>query len=140
MLKHPDRVLVWLLRFAGLMLVLAWPTIFLPTSLQAELHTKLGLGTFPASSLVDYLTRSIAVLYGTRGLVYWLLSGDIRRYLPVIRFFGAMDIVAGIFMLGIGLRAELPMMWVINEGPPLIAFGVVLLWLCSKPAPDDNLE
>ena len=130
----PQKIIAWLLRVAGAFLLLAWPTIFLPVSWQAAGHQALGLGDFPASPLVDYLTRSIAVLYGSRGLVYLLLAGDVPRYAPLIRLFAVLDIVAGVALLAIGFHAGLPSMWVLAEGPSLIAFGAVLLLLLRKVA------
>ena len=129
-----EKIIAWLLRFAGAFLLLAWPTMFLPVSWQAAAHQALGLGDFPASPLVDYLTRSIAVLYGSRGLVYLLLAGDVLRYAPLIRLFAVLDIVAGVALLAIGFHAGLPSMWVLVEGPSLIAFGAVLLLLLRKVA------
>ena len=129
-----QKIIAWLLRLAGAFLLLAWPTIFLPVSWQAAGHQALGLGDFPVSPLVDYLTRSIAVLYGSRGLVYLLLAGDVPRYAPLIRLFAVLDIVAGVAFLGIGFHAGLPSMWVLAEGPSLIAFGAALLVLLRQVA------
>ena len=128
----PEKLLIWLLRIGGIFLILAWPTVIMPTSWQAAGHEMLGLGPFPASPLMDYLTRTIAVLYGTRGMVYWLLASDIRRFEPLIKFFAVMDIVAGICFLGIGIHATLPAFWWAFEGPSLVGFGAIILWLLKK--------
>ena len=37
--------------------------VFLPVRWMAETHEWLGLGEFPESPLVDYLTRSASLLY-----------------------------------------------------------------------------
>lgn len=127
--------LAWVLRLAGALLVLAWPFVFLPESWMATSHRALGLGEFPASTLVDYLTRSISVLYGIRGLVYLLLATDVARYLPVIRFFGWMDVVAGVLLIGIDLHAGLPLYWTLSEGPPLIGAAALILYLAKRAEP-----
>lgn len=127
-----ERQLVWLLRFAGFFLVLAWPTLLLPTAVQASWHARLGLGAFPASPLVDYLTRTIAVLYGTRGLAYLLLAKDVRRYQPIILFFGWMDVATGILYLAIDLHAGLPAYWTAVEGPSLVLIGGLFVVLARR--------
>lgn len=124
-----------MLRLAGLLLVLAWPFVFVPESWMAASHRALGLGEFPASPLVDYLTRSISMLYGIRGLVYLVLATDVLRYLPVIRLFGWMDLVAAILLIGIDLHAGLPLYWTLSEGPPLIGGAVLLLFLVKRAEP-----
>lgn len=128
----PERHLPRLLRFAGFFLLLAWPTLLIPTETQATWHGRLGLGAFPASPLVDYLTRTIAVLYGTRGLVYLLLAKDVRRYQPIILFFGWMDVVTGILFLGIDLHAGLPTYWTAVEGPSLVLIGALFVVLARR--------
>lgn len=127
-----ERWLRILLRVSAPILLLAWPTLFFPVELQADWHRRLGLGEFPASPLVDYLSRSIAVLYGTRGVVYLMLARDVRRFLPLIRCFGWMDVVAGLALLGIDLHAGMPALWTAVEGPSILAFGVVLLLLAAR--------
>lgn len=130
--RRAERWLVFVLRFAGVLLVLAWPMALLPTDVQAAWHERLGLGAFPASPLVDYLTRSISVLYGVRGIVYLALSRDVRRYLPLVRLFGWMDVLAGILLLGIDLHAGLPGWWTWSEGPGVVVGGALFLLLAAR--------
>lgn len=127
-----ERHLAWLLRLTAPFLLLAWPTLLLPAEIQAAWHERLGLGAFPASPLVDYLTRTIAVLYGTRGLAYWLLASDVRRYQPIILFFGWMDVVSGLLFFAIDLHAGLPGYWVAIEGPSLVIVGVLFIVLARR--------
>ncbi len=124
--------LTWLLRLTAPFLLLAWPTILLPIDSQATWHERLGLGAFPASALVDYLTRTIAVLYGTRGLVYLVLATDVRRFQPLIWLFGWMDVVSGLLYLAVGLHAGLPTWWVVVEGPSLVMVGALFIVLAQK--------
>ena len=62
-----ERLLVLLLRFAGVVLLLAYGAVFLPAVWMAATHRWLELGDFPAFPIVDYLTRSISILYGIKG-------------------------------------------------------------------------
>ncbi|MEM7357251.1 MAG: hypothetical protein AAF657_40930 [Acidobacteriota bacterium] len=121
--------LVILLRFAGGFMLLAFGAIFLPTDWMAASHQRLGLGEFPASTLVDYLTRSVSALYGIHGGLYLVIARDVRRYAGVLRYIAAMNIVFGILMVGIGMHAGLPWLWTLVEGPPVAVFGALQLFM-----------
>jgi hypothetical protein len=121
--------LVWLLRVFGGMTVLALPTVFLPVSWMAEIHAWLGLGTFPESTVTDYMARSLSLLYGLVGVLILLFASDVERYRPLIAYMGWGSTAAGIVLLGIGLHAGLPWWWTWHEGPSSTAFGLVILWL-----------
>ena len=55
-------------------MLLAFFAIFLPVRWMAVTHEWLGLGEFPASPLVDYLTRSASLLYAWHGGLLLVLS------------------------------------------------------------------
>lgn len=122
-------LLTWLLRLGGATLLLATFAIVMPTDWMASNHRRLGLGTFPASSLVEYLTRSISGLYALHGGVLLVASTDVLRYRPLVVYLAAMNVVFGLVMLGIDLVAGLPLWWVLIEGPSLTVTGVVMLAL-----------
>lgn len=122
--------LIRLLRLSGTVLLLAFLAALMPASTMRAVHEQwLGLGTFPASPLVDYLTRSISLLYGFHGALVWLVSTDVRRLRPVVVYLGWMNVAFGAGMLAIDLAAGLPWWWTWAEGPPILAIGVVLLVL-----------
>lgn len=125
------RLLVWLLRLAGISLLLAWPNVFLPTGWMASTHAFLGLGAFPASPLVEYLTRSIAALYGVHGGVFLIASTDLARYRPLILYLGVMNVAFGGLVLGIDLHAGMPAWWTWVEGPSILAMGLAVLGLTA---------
>ncbi|MCZ6836679.1 MAG: hypothetical protein O7G85_12955, partial [Planctomycetota bacterium] len=114
-----QRALILLLRFVACVLLLAFPAMLLPESVMASVHAKLGMGEFPASPLVDYLTRSIAALYGLHGVLVLIVSRDVVRYRSIVTYLGVMNIAFGIMMLGIDLHAGMPWWWTFGEGPPL---------------------
>lgn len=124
-----ERLLSLLLRLSGGVLLLAMGAIFLPTGWMARLHASLGLGAFPAVPVVDYLTRSVAALYAMHGALYFLAAGDPRRFRPLIALIARMNIAFGLLVVGIGLHAGLPALWIASEGPPVVAFSLLLLWL-----------
>ena len=70
-----QRLLVVLLRLGGSGLMLAFLAVLLPVDWMAATHPRLGLGEFPRTPIVDYLTRSIAALYGFMAF-RWIVSFD----------------------------------------------------------------
>ena len=124
-----EKLLVGLLRFAGAVMLLAFVAVILPESLMATTHDRLGMGPFPASPLVDYLTRSISMLYGIHGILLLLVSTDVRRYAPVIGLLAALNVLFGTVMIVVDLRAPMPWFWTLCEGPPIVGFGLLMLFL-----------
>jgi hypothetical protein len=125
-------LLAWLLRFGAAFTMSAFLAVFLPVRWMAATHGWLGLGEFPQSPLTDYLARSVAALYGFHGVLLLLLSLDVQRSLPVIRFIGVMNVLLGAMLLGIDLHAGMPAWWTLGEGPPLMAVGVAVLMLARR--------
>lgn len=124
-----EKILIYLLRLAGGVVLFAWLAVFLPTEWMAAAHRSLGLGEFPVAPLTEYLTRSISILYGIHGGVLVLLSTDLRRYRRLVAYIGVTDIVFGVLMLGIDLKAGLPAYWAGGGGPPIALIGLAILWL-----------
>ena len=127
-----ERLLVLVLRFAGAVLLLAYVAVFLPTAWMAAVHRWMGLGEFPSFPLVDYLTRSISILYGIKGGLYLVLSTDVRRYRRVIVYSGWSAIGFGLAMIVIDARAGMPWTWTLGEGPSVILAGAALLFLVRR--------
>jgi hypothetical protein len=123
------RLLVLLLRFAGVVLVTAFLAIFLPVEWMASTHRALGMGEFPRAPIVDYLARSVAALYGFHGVLVLIVSGDPVRYRGIVSYLGIMNVLFGVTVLGIDLHAGLPFLWTVLEGPPLVIIGIVVIAL-----------
>jgi len=127
--SRAERGLVWLLRLQGIMLLLALPAVFLPFSWMAAVHSWLGLGDLPRTPLIEYLARSLSGMYAFWGPVYLFLAGDVRRYLPLIRFVAALQIVFGVGMLLLDFTVGLLLPWIVSEGPVIAALSLAVLWL-----------
>jgi hypothetical protein len=127
-----DKVLRRVLQISGSVLLLAFFAIFLPVDWMAAAHRWLGLGDFPASPLVDYLTRSASALYAIHGGLLWVLSKDPQRFRPVILYVAMTGLAMGVVILFIDLHAGMPAYWTIAEGPPLVVLGGVVLWLARR--------
>jgi hypothetical protein len=122
----PERLLVVLLRLSGSGLMLAFLAVLLPVEWMAATHPRLGLGEFPRTSIVDYLTRSIAALYGFHGVFVWIVSFDPVRYRVFVWFAAIMNIIFGAMMIAIDLHAGMPAIWTMIEGPSIMAVGVAI--------------
>ena len=123
------RLLVFLLRFAGTLTVLAFGAMLMPFDWMVATHRWLGLGELPRAPVVEYLARSASALYGFHGALLLLIARDPARHHAIVRFIGWMNVAFGILMVGIDWAAALPPWWTIGEGPPIAAFGVVVLYL-----------
>jgi hypothetical protein len=121
--------LVVILRIAGCVTLAAFPAMLLPVEWMAATHARLGLGEFPRVPVVDYLARSIAALYGFHGVLVLIVSTDPIRYRPIVWFIAVMNVIFGLMIVAIDLHAGLPAFWTALEGPPIVAFGVVIALL-----------
>src|SRR5687767_11362556 len=126
------RLLVLLLRIAGVITVTAFFAILLPVEWMAVSHQWLGLGEFPRTPVVEYLARSAAALYGFHGVLILLVSTDPVKYRAIVSYIAAMNVLFGLLVFGIDLHAGMPAYWTFGEAPPIAAFGVVLAYLNSK--------
>ena len=106
--------------------MLAFLAMLLPADWMAATHERIGLGPFPRTPIVDYLTRSIAALYGFHGIFVWIVSRDPVRYRPFVRFAAVMNVVFGAMMLAIDLHAGMPAIWTAIEGPAIMLAGAAI--------------
>ena len=123
------KLLVFLLRLGGAVTCSAFLAIFLPVDWMAATHQWLGLGEFPRAPVVDYLARSIAALYGFHGVLLFIIARDPVRHRTIVQYVAVMNVVFGLLLTGIDLNAGMPAHWTLAEGPPIIGFGVVVLYL-----------
>jgi hypothetical protein len=127
-----EKVLVWLLRVSGVILLLALVAVVMPFSWMEEIHRWLGMGELPAGPIVGYLARSLSLFYALHGALLIFVSLDIRRYLPVVKFLAVASILFGFGMIIVDSAAGMPLYWILCEGPLVIPLGIVLLWLAGK--------
>ena len=128
-MSFQERLLIFLLRFQGVVLLLAFGAVLLPTGWMASIHEWLGLGSFPAAPLTEYLTRSVSLLYGIHGGLLLVLAGNVRRYRSPLKYMIVMGVVFGLTMTVIDWRAPVPLYWTLGEGPLILLFSIVLLYL-----------
>jgi hypothetical protein len=124
-----EKLLAVVLRVNAVVLLTAFPMMLLPVEWMAATHRWLGLGDFPASPLVDYLTRTISFLYGFHGGLLLLVARDLRRYRTVVVYIVAMGFAFGLSVIAVDVHAELPLPWILGEGPSILVLASILAWL-----------
>lgn len=132
----PDRGLIWTLRLLGALDLLALVAIGMPLSWMSRINEYCGMGPFPETPLVGYLTRTSSTLYALHGAVLIFVSGDTERYRPFISFLALATIVHGACLLLIDLAVGMPLFWTVLEGPSFSATGALLLWLTRASGAD----
>ena len=131
-MNQKERILVWLLRLGGAVMLTALGAVLMPFDWMNVIHRQAGLGDLPHVPIVGYLTRSISGLYALHGALLVFLAGDVRRYLPVVRFLAVAGVVFGALMLGIDCAVGMPLSWTVAEGPYVVALSAVVLWLTGR--------
>ena len=132
-MTRADKALVLLLRFVGVGALFALVAVFMPVSWMAATHRWLGLGEMPTGPVVEYLARSLSAFYAIMGALCLVLTTDLGRYRPLVRFLGAAFALLSLALLGVDLAAGMPWWWSASEGPGGMVFGA-LLFVLARPA------
>lgn len=127
-----ERILIWLLRLGGAVMLMALGAVVMPYEWMNVIHQRQGLGELPHVPIVGYLTRSISALYALHGALLVFLASDVRRYLPVVRFLAVAGAVFGAVMLVIDFSVGMPLPWAVAEGPYVVLLSGVILWLTGR--------
>ena len=129
MMTRPERLLQLLIRVVGSVALLAIPCALMPYSWMDAVHQWLGMGELPSKPVVGYLARSTSAFYALTGGLLWVVSFDLRRHRPVVRYLGVAIILIGLMLLAVDLIGGMPWWWCLVEGPFDIGFGTVILML-----------
>tara|TARA_B100001964_G_scaffold137614_1_gene151783 strand:- start:352 stop:789 length:438 start_codon:yes stop_codon:yes gene_type:complete len=132
MKTNPERILKLILQINGAVMATALVAVFMSHDQMAAIHQWLGLGKFPEGIIVDYLARSLSAFYALMGVLYIVLARDIRAYATIITFMAWASICFGVATIIIDLQLGFPAWWTWGEGPFIIAYGAVVLWLQRK--------
>lgn len=139
-MSSAERGLVWLLRVEAVVLLAALPAVVMPTGWMQEIHGGLGMGELPRSPLVEYLTRSLSLLYATWGPVLFVLATDVRRHLPVIVVVSWVRLLFGLGLLLLDLWVGMPLVWKAAEGPIVVALSLLGLGLVWRVGRENGAE
>jgi hypothetical protein len=126
-----EKALVILLRIAAVVLLTALIPSVMPFAWMQDIHRQLGMGELPDGPIIGYLTRSLSAMYALHGAIVLFVSGDVRRYLPVVKCLAVLAIVFGAGMLVLDALVGMPLAWTASEGPFVIVLGGLMLWLAG---------
>jgi hypothetical protein len=87
-MTRANKVLVFLLRLVGVGALFALVAVFMPFSWMSGTHRWLGLGEMPTGPVVEYLARSLSAFYAVMGALCLVVSANLERYRPLVRFLG----------------------------------------------------
>ena len=122
-------MLIWMLRLTGGAMLTALAFVFCPFEWMASIHQRIGMGELAYTPLLSYLTRTLAAMYASMGVIVLFVSFDIDRYRPLIRCVGVLAILGGLGVTALDAGLRLPVFWTALEGPLTVLLGVVLLIL-----------
>ncbi len=136
----PERTARWLagvMWFECVALAAAVFAVFLPWAAMDAIHAEMGLGHMPKAPIVEYLARSLSLIYASLAPLCGFLARDVCRYREVIAFQAIVKLVAGAGLLALDLAIGMPLYWTACEGPLVIALSAAVLLLVRDlpPAP-----
>lgn len=129
--ERQERILRILLYIFGGLPVTALVAVVMPTEWMDTTHRWLGLGEMPRAPIVEYLTRSLSLLYVVVGAMWLYMSIDVRRYAPLIAFGSIVTAASGVVLVGVDLYAGMPHFWTFTEGPGLVVL-TLYMWHLAR--------
>jgi hypothetical protein len=133
-----EKNLVLLMRIIAVVSACAVAAIFMPFHCMSATHEMLGLGPLPNIPVVNYLTRSVSLLYTLHAVLFWLVASDLRRYRPIAAGLIGWLLAFGVIVLGIDIAAGVPWFWIAGEGPVVLILGMAMALLFVKAKPDER--
>lgn len=127
--SNAEHLLRLLLRVSGAALMLALPAAVMPTAWMSQINDLLLRHPLPQTPLVEYLTRSLSLLYASLGLITWFLASDVRRYAPVIAVKSVAGMLFAVGVIVLDVTIGLPWYWIALEGPSIFVICAAGLWL-----------
>ncbi len=127
-----EKLLVWILRGAGVVCVLASAPMLMPIAWAQSAHASIDLGKLPGEPIVEYLVRGMSAMCALYGGLLILLASDVHRYRRVITY-QAIAILT-IATCGTIIMHSLPVLgkYVLMDGACCWLYCVPTLWLQTR--------
>jgi hypothetical protein len=132
MIEDKPRLLAAFLRLEGSIEMLAFIAAAMPFTWMAGTHRWLGLGELPAAPLMDYMIRSVSLLYGMHGVLLWFLAVDVTRYRALIVYTAISYLVAAGAFAIIDVSNAMPWWWTFSEVGSVLWLALLFFWLLRK--------
>lgn len=123
------RFLVWLLRLAGSIEILAFIAVVMPRSWMETAHAWLGMGDMPGGPLIMFMIRQASYTYGMHGISLWVIASNVERFRLLVLLNGIAFLVAGPVFFLIDYTSGMPLWWTLGDTLSCAFFGAALLWL-----------
>jgi hypothetical protein len=122
-----EQSLRWFLRITAIVLHSAAGAVVMPYAWMNAISEALGLGALPDMPLTAYLTRSLSALYAVLGGYCWILSGDVKRYRPLLAWSVPLSLAFSVVLIAVDVFAEMPIGWTLIESAFVMGW-TLLLW------------
>ena len=129
-----QRLLVWLLRLAGAVELLAFVAVVMPRSWMEISNTWLGLQKMPDAPLLMFMIRQASYTYGVHGLSLWLIASDVNRFHAFVVFNAVAFLLAAPVFFLIDFTSGMPWWWTASDPVSCGLLGAALLFLSHKKA------
>ncbi len=126
--------LIVFLRLVGGVSLLAFAAAVMPQKWIVEIAEALGFDPFPHSPLTFYLARNLSLLYGFVGAALLVVSVDLPRYFPLVRYAALGTILFSVLQLIVDTQSGLPTWWTWGESLSTLAGGLLLYWIQKRAA------
>lgn len=131
--------LALLLRVVGGVCLLALIPLWMPRAWIDAGHRWLGWGPFPGDPVAEYLARSVSSLTSFYGGLLVILSVDVRRFAPLIRYQALAIMLLSASGVVVGRWAGMPLWFVGGDAVACWAYCIPMLLLARRvecgPAP-----
>jgi len=111
------------------LVLLALPAAFMPTALMDKFHQRLMQAPLPDGPIVQYLARSVSALYASFGSLTLLLAWDLRRFGPLVTWWGVTAILFALALVWVDTSAPMPAHWTWSECSYTLLTGMLVLIL-----------
>jgi uncharacterized membrane protein len=128
-MMRADRLLAWVLRLSGVMMLAALAAVFMPRAWMAYCHERLGFGAFPEAPIAEYLARLTSGLYALLGGLFLVVASDVRRHARVIVYLAVAVFAVAVGMLALTPAMGMPLWWSAADTASAVAMAVAVLVL-----------
>ena len=132
--KRTETLLRWLLIANGVLVLFALPAVFMPAAWMDRFHQQLMQAPLPPGPILQYLARSLSALYAAFGSLTLLLAWDLRRFGPLVTWWGVTAILFGLILVWVDTSAPMPAHWTWSECSYALLTGILVLILQRRMA------
>ena len=127
-----EKLLVWILRGAGVVCGLAIVPMLMPIAWAQSGHAAIGFGELPGEPIVEYLVRGMSAMCALYGGLLLLLATDAHRYRRVITYQAIAILTAA--TCGTIIMYRLPELgkYILIDGASCWLYCVPTLWLQTR--------